>query len=139
MNRALDKNKVGEIEKLNGFKTLHGSKLSAYPDLMDILNGYYDQAKVDIDNASSLSELSSIPSGFDSRAKDLEDRIPKKKTPTTPGEPSKPKPEPRNSISLYSLLTKTDVNCENDVEEILNTIKGKLNEKLKSGPFDIKW
>ncbi len=134
----LNKSRSGEIEKLNGIKSWHESKLSDHSELFDELSKYYEQAKNDISNATSLSDLYAVSTGFKMKAADLEGRIPKKDTPATPRGPAEPKAAPRSTISMYSLLPKIEVNDEKDVDEILNTMRDRLNEKLKAGPFDIK-
>ncbi len=128
-----------ELEKLQQFYDTYKDKLSGHPELINELREAYENSEFHIDNGSSITSIILISDGFGRNGSALLGRIsnpPAGGTPPVPGEPEPPK---RGTFFASASVANSSINCEEDIEQFVNAMREKMREKLKDGPFDVKW
>lgn len=134
--------KKDELEKLQQFYDTYKDALSGYPELLGELDSAYVSSEYNIENGSTITSIILTSDGFGRNGNQLLNRIPK---PPTSGDPpqgpvtGEPQPGKRGTFYASASSSKLSIDSEDDIESFINTLRMKMKEKLKDGPFDVKW
>ena len=100
------------------------------------LDSEYNSNKRLVEISDSISGVFSKVSGFEHKAKLIVARKRTSDPDTDPGGSSTPvKP----SVTVKLLIPPSSISTDEDIESLVQSVRSKLKDKLKDGPFDINW
>lgn len=127
-------------ERIDELYDCHKGDFIEYGDLMVELTNERDESKRKIDGVTSIGDFQNIVSGFGFKIDGLIKRIPLPEQPPEKKDDSgeMPKPPVRKYVQARKLITVTVIDSEDDVDKLIASMKEKLMDNLKEGPFSIR-
>ena len=134
-----DQLKVAIAAGIDNLQSSYESLRSLVEDdesLSSELDSEFSSTKQAISTSNSISGSASKVSGFEYKAKLIISR--KRKTEPEGGSGGST-PVQKPSVTVKNLIPPSSINSEEDIDSLVQSVRNKLKDKLKDGPFEINW